>query len=62
MQRTLDVILTAANFKSAQSEGGEKRIEGNENTVREIAQYETKRSSRAAKFPQFDGRVERGKF
>lgn len=52
MQRTLDVILTTANFKSAHDEGEERRKEENGNTIREIVQYEPKRNGRAPKLSQ----------
>ncbi|KYQ46422.1 hypothetical protein ALC60_14518 [Trachymyrmex zeteki] len=42
MQRTLDVILTIANFKSAR---GERKREGNENTRNSTVRAKTKQSS-----------------
>lgn len=63
MQRTLDVILTTANSKSAHGVDGERRRQGNENMrYAKSVEYEPKRSSRAPKFPQLEGRIERGKF
>lgn len=67
MQRTLDAILTTANFKSAhgKDEKAEKEEEREMRTgyvLRNRAVVEPKRSSRAPKFPKLEGRVERGKF
>jgi len=54
MQRTLDVILTTANFKSVRVTKAKKKEKKEMNTVRKIVRYEPKRSSRASKFLQLE--------